>query len=227
MNKVLFMLGLSLLPCGCGSEGDVKRPTAEDSATREGTVTTPSETTPPDKPSNEQPANEAVATFGAGCFWCVEAVLLQVNGVKTVVSGYMGGTVENPTYKQICTGMTGHAEVVQITYDPDQVSYDTLLDWFWKLHDPTTLNRQGNDRGPQYRSVIFSHSEEQAKHAAAAREALERAGRFEDPIVTEITAASTFYKAEGYHQDYYQQNKSQSYCRFIIAPKLGKLGLEK
>ncbi len=169
-----------------------------------------------------------IATFGAGCFWCVEAVLEQVDGVLSVTSGYMGGDVENPTYNAVCTGATGHAEVVQVTFDPDVLSYEALLEWFWKLHDPTTLNRQGGDRGTQYRSAIFYHDDAQRAAAIASKEKKDASGAFADPIVTEITAASTFYKAEVKHQDYYRLNKNENpYCPAVIAPKLEKLGLKK
>lgn len=166
-----------------------------------------------------------VATFGAGCFWCVEAVLEQLDGVRDVRSGYMGGHVPDPGYKQVCTGETGHAEVVQVTFDPATISYETLLEWFWKLHDPTSLNRQGNDVGTQYRSVIFYHSEEQRR--AAERSKKQAAGNFAEPIVTEITEAGPFYEAGKDHQDYYRRNPGAGYCRVVIAPKLDKLGLEK
>ena len=172
------------------------------------------------------PAATEVATLGAGCFWCIEAVLLQVEGVRAVRSGYMGGRVENPTYQEICTGRTGHAEVVEVTFDPAVLSYEHLLAWFWKLHDPTTLNRQGADVGTQYRSAIFVHSEEQRRVAEASKAAQDASGTFADPIVTEITDAESFWVAEDYHQDYYRQNKRQPYCRAVIAPKLDKLGLE-
>ncbi len=167
-----------------------------------------------------------IATLGGGCYWCVEAVLEQVDGVLDVTSGFMGGEVEDPTYEQICSGTTGHAEVARITFDPDVLSYEELLRWFWKLHDPTTLNRQGNDVGTQYRSVIFTHSPEQRATAEASRKAADASGVFTDPIVTEIADATTFYEAKGSHQDYYRQNKEQPYCRFVIAPKLDKLGLD-
>jgi len=169
------------------------------------------------------PARE-VATLGAGCFWCVEAVLEQLDGVESVRSGYMGGHVEDPTYKAICTGQTGHAEVVQVEFDPSVISYDAVLAWFWQLHDPTTLNRQGADVGTQYRSAIFVHSEEQREAAARSLDAAQP--EHDAPIVTEITDASTFYVAEDYHQDYYRGNKRQGYCRMVITPKLKKLGLE-
>ena len=165
------------------------------------------------------------ATFGAGCYWCVEAVLEQLPGVKDVTSGFMGGRVANPTYEQVCNGTTGHAEVVQVTFDPRQISYETLLDWFWQLHDPTTLNRQGADVGTQYRSAIFYHSDEQRRAAEASREKHKQ--DFDRPIVTEIVAAGPYYKADEHHQDYYRENRSAGYCRMVIAPKLEHLGLEK
>lgn len=166
------------------------------------------------------------ATLGAGCFWCVEAVLEQVNGVVEVKSGYMGGELEHPSYQEICGGATGHAEVVQVTFDPDVLAFADLLEWFWRLHDPTTLNRQGNDVGTQYRSAIFFHSEEQRGTAEASKKAADASGAFADPIVTEITPASTFWSGEDYHQEYYRLNREQPYCRMVIAPKLGKLGLD-
>jgi peptide-methionine (S)-S-oxide reductase len=168
-----------------------------------------------------------VATFGAGCFWCVEAVLEQIDGVRDVTSGYMGGDVANPSYKDVCTGRTGHAEVVQVTFEPDVLPYEELLDWFWRLHDPTTLNRQGADVGTQYRSAIFYHSDAQREAAEKSRQAADASGVFSDPIVTEITEAGPYYQADEYHQDYYRQNKEQGYCRVVIRPKLDKLGLEK
>lgn len=172
------------------------------------------------------PPRLSTATFGAGCFWCVEAVLEQVDGIHDVRSGYMGGHVDNPTYRQICTGATGHAEVVQVDFDPEVISYAQVLSWFWRLHDPTTVDRQGNDVGPQYRSAIFYHDEEQRLTAEKSRAGADASGEFDGPIVTEITAASTYWPAEEYHQDYYRQNKSEGYCRFVISPKLEKLGLE-
>lgn len=165
-----------------------------------------------------------VATLGAGCFWCIEAVFEQVEGVQSVVSGYMGGQTDNPTYADICTGQTGHAEVVQVTFDPSVVTFDEVLDWFWRLHDPTTLNRQGADHGTQYRSAIFYHSNEQKQVAEAAIESAQPS--FRDPIVTELSQASTFYSAEKYHQGYYGDNAEQGYCRMVIQPKLKKLGLK-
>jgi peptide-methionine (S)-S-oxide reductase len=173
----------------------------------------------------EIPAGAETATLGAGCYWCIEAVYRQLDGVHSVTSGFMGGSVKNPTYAQVCEGDTGHAEVVQIVFDPRKISYERLLAWFWDLHDPTTLNRQGNDVGTQYRSAIFVHSAEQRKTAEASKTAA--AKNFKNPIVTEITEASTFYPAPKDHQDYYFQNKSKNpYCRFVIEPKLKKLKLD-
>jgi len=165
------------------------------------------------------------ATLAGGCYWCLEAAYRQLDGVYKVTSGFMGGKVDNPTYEQVCSGTTGHAEVVQVVYDPKKISYERLLAWFWELHDPTTLNRQGNDIGTQYRSAIFFHDEGQQKVAEASMKA---AGKlFEDPIVTEITKASKFYTAPEMHQDYYFNNKDKNpYCRFVIEPKLKKLKLE-
>ena len=163
------------------------------------------------------------ATFGAGCFWCVEAVFQRIEGVHEVVSGYMGGKVKNPTYREVCSGLTGHAEVIQLTYDPAVVSFETLLEVFWKTHDPTTPNRQGNDVGTQYRSAVFYHDEAQKESATHYKAKLEAAGAFDRPIVTEITAAGTFYPAEDYHQNYFNEHGSQPYCSIIIQPKVAKL----
>jgi len=164
------------------------------------------------------------ATFGAGCYWCTEAVMQRVEGVLKSTSGFMGGTVVNPSYEQVCEGTTGHAEVIQVEFDPAKVTFKELVDIFWQLHDPTTLNRQGADAGTQYRSAIFYHSEAQKTVAEAAKK--EAAPQFKDPIVTEISAASTFYPAKGSHQNYYNQNKFAGYCRVVISPKLKKLNLE-
>jgi peptide-methionine (S)-S-oxide reductase len=164
------------------------------------------------------------ATFGAGCFWCIEAVFQRINGVTSVVPGYAGGKTENPTYKQVCSGTTGHAEVAQITFDPTKVSYEKLLEVLWHAHDPTTMNRQGNDVGTQYRSVVFYHDEKQK--AVAEKSKREAAKQFDAPIVTQIEALTKFYEAEDYHHNYYNENKSQPYCQFVIKPKLQKLKLE-
>ena len=163
------------------------------------------------------------ATFGAGCFWCVEAVFEQLDGVIDVRSGYTGGTTENPTYEDICTGKTGHAEVIQIDFDPTLISYENLLHIFWKSHDPTTLNRQGADTGTQYRSAIFYHSEKQKETADKSKENVEKSDLYFDSIVTEITLLTKFYVAENDHQDYYRINQNAPYCQLVIKPKLDKL----
>jgi peptide-methionine (S)-S-oxide reductase len=162
-----------------------------------------------------------LATFGGGCFWCVEAIFERLDGVISVTSGYAGGHTENPTYKEVCTGKTGHAEVIQIAFDPNKVTYDQLLDVFWKAHDPTTLNRQGADVGTQYRSVIFYQNE--AQKTAAERSKKNAAKDFDSPIVTEIVPLTRFFAAEGYHQDYYRNNPNTPYCAAVISPKLKKL----
>ncbi len=163
-----------------------------------------------------------LATLGAGCFWCVEAVFQELDGVVDVESGYTGGLLENPTYKQICSGTTGHAEVTQIRYDPERISFAKLLEVFWKTHDPTTLNRQGADVGTQYRSAIFFHDEEQQRVAIELKQKLDESGAFAAPIVTEIVPLGTYYPAEADHQDFYTRNPSQGYCRAVIQPKLEK-----
>ena len=164
----------------------------------------------------------AIATFGGGCFWCVEAVFQELEGVSKVTSGYMGGYVKNPSYTAVCSGKTGHAEVVQITYDPDKVSFEKLLEVFFATHNPTTLNRQGNDVGTQYRSAVFYHDAEQKKTATEIKEKLNQSGAYSAPIVTEVSAASKYYEAEDYHQDYFALNPRQGYCRAIIRPKMKK-----
>jgi peptide-methionine (S)-S-oxide reductase len=161
-------------------------------------------------------------TLGAGCFWCVEAVFQNLEGVEKVVSGYSGGTVKNPSYKEVCMGTTGHAEVCQLTYDPNKVSIPEILEVFWQTHDPTTLNRQGNDIGTQYRSAIFYHTPEQKKIAEEYKAKLDSSGAFDRPVVTEITAYNNFYPAEDYHQNYYNENGSEPYCQFVVRPKVEK-----
>lgn len=183
----------------------------------------PRSMTAAEPPDRTQPA---LATFGAGCFWCVEAVLEQLDGVLDVVSGYMGGDVPDPSYRQVCAGTTGHAEVVQVRFDPARISYDKLLDWFWRLHDPTQKDRQGNDVGTQYRSVIFTHDEGQRRAAEESRARLEGAGVHPRPVATQIVPAGPFYRAERGHQGYYRRNVEAGYCRLVIAPKLDRLGLE-
>lgn len=164
-----------------------------------------------------------VATFAGGCFWCTEAIFLEIRGVKSVVSGYIGGRTINPTYKEICTGETGHAEAIQITFNPNEVAYEDLLEVFFGTHDPTTLNRQGADVGTQYRSEVFYHSEDQKLKAENYIQLLEREKLYDKKIVTKVSAATKFYPAEEYHQNYYNQNSSQGYCQMVIAPKLEKL----
>ena len=166
------------------------------------------------------------ATLGGGCFWCLEAVYSRLEGVKYITPGYAGGTKNNPTYEQVCTGETGHAEVVQINYDPQKTSYETLLDWFWRCHDPTTINRQGRDVGTQYRSVIFYENEAQKTTANESKKDAEKSGMFDVPIVTEIGTLPEFYPAEDYHHDYYSNNSNAGYCTYVIRPKLSKLNLE-
>jgi len=163
------------------------------------------------------------ATFGAGCFWCVEAVFEQLDGVLDVRAGYTGGSTNNPTYEDICTGKTGHAEVIQIDFDPSLIRYKKLLDIFWKSHDPTTLNRQGGDTGTQYRSVIYFHSETQKELARKSKDAADKMKLYSNPIVTEISPLTKFYIAENYHQDYYRINQNAPYCQLVIKPKLEKL----
>ena len=161
------------------------------------------------------------ATFGGGCFWCVEAIFQRLKGVQSVTSGYAGGTKENPTYKEVCTGVTGHAEVIQIEFDPHKISYEKLLEVFWEAHDPTTMNRQGADAGTQYRSVILYHNDAQKQAAEKAKELAQ--WRFPRPIVTEIVPLTKFFKAEEYHQDYFRKNPNAPYCAVVISPKLEKL----
>lgn len=162
------------------------------------------------------------ATFGAGCFWCVEAVFQDLEGVKSVASGYSGGKIKNPTYREVCSGLTGHAEVIQIAYNPDKISFDELLEVFWQTHDPTTLNQQGADRGTQYRSVVFYHNEEQKVLAEKYKKALNDSQAFANPVVTEISPYTEFYKAEDYHQNYFNENGEEPYCRMVIKPKVDK-----
>ena len=176
------------------------------------------------KTESTAPPHTKLATFGGGCFWCVEAVYRLLDGVKSVTSGYAGGHVANPTYQQVCEGDTGHAEVVQIEFDPQKISYARLLEVFWMAHDPTTLNRQGHDVGTQYRSIILYHNE--AQKLAAEKSKAEAAKEFTKPIVTEIVPLQKFYPAEGYHQDYFRQNPGQGYCQRVIAPKIQKLKQE-
>jgi methionine-S-sulfoxide reductase len=180
---------------------------------------------PPARPSNSQPTDSSkleTATFASGCFWCSEAVFQQLRGVKSVVSGYSGGLAENPTYEEVCSGTTGYAEAIQVTFDPTVIPYTDLLQVFWQTHDPTTLNRQGNDIGTQYRSAVFYHNDQQRKVAEEYKQQLDSSKTFSGPIVTEITQYTNFIPAEKYHQDYYQQNPNQGYCQYVIRPKVEK-----
>lgn len=187
--------------------------------------------TPPEKtPMKEgKPVAQGLETItlGGGCFWCVEAVVERLEGVVEAVSGYMGGHVENPTYEQVCTKTTGHAEVIRVSFDPAKITLEEILDVFWQAHDPTTLNRQGADVGPQYRSVVFYHAPEQRNIATQSKAKLDASGKYASPAVTEIAEASKFWEAEDYHQNYYDLNKDRNpYCRVVISPKLKKLGME-
>jgi len=170
----------------------------------------------------EQPKQTDTATFAAGCFWCVEAVFQELNGVISVTSGYSGGSVKNPSYREVCNGTTGHAEACNIIYDPAKISFDELLEVFWKTHDPTTMNRQGNDEGKQYRSAIFYHNETQKELAEKYKKELDASEAFSASIVTEISPYINFYKAEDYHQSYFNENGEESYCRYVIQPKVDK-----
>ena len=176
-----------------------------------------------DEPAQGQTPPIEVATLGAGCFWCVEAVFGKLDGVVSVESGYAGGTVADPTYEQVCSGTTGHAEVCRIRYDPSRIRYSELLDVFWKIHDPTTLNRQGNDAGTQYRSVIFCHDDEQRALAEQSKRELDASGALDRPVVTEISPFTAFHPAEDYHRDYFRRHPERAYCRLVIRPKLEKL----
>ncbi|NQX92602.1 MAG: peptide-methionine (S)-S-oxide reductase MsrA [Flavobacteriales bacterium] len=186
--------------------------------------TSPAEETHRDskKENTTMNANLEEATFGAGCFWCVEAIFQSLEGVVKVESGYSGGTVKNPSYREVCNGTTGHAEVIRLAFDPAVISYAELLEVFWETHDPTTLNRQGADRGTQYRSAIFYHSDEQKRVAELSKAAAEESGIWSDPIVTEISELINYYPAENYHQNYYNDNTNAPYCSAVITPKMDK-----
>jgi peptide-methionine (S)-S-oxide reductase len=206
------------------------------SDSNKGKTTSSAASSPADSTSLPLPSRESrgereshklqTATFGSGCFWCTEAVFQQLRGVQSVVSGYSGGGMPNPTYEEICSGRTGHAEVVQITFDPAVISFGDLLKAFWQSHDPTTLNRQGPDTGTQYRSAIFYHTDDQRETAERYKQQLNQSGTFHSPIVTEITPFEAFFAAENYHQKYFESNPSQSYCAFVIRPKVEKFRKE-
>lgn len=203
-NRYAFLMaGILLLFAACNSKAQKTQPMQEE---------------------NTQPTDTTLqeATFGAGCFWCVEAIFEEVKGVKSVVAGYAGGAEKNPTYRQVSSGTTGHAEVTRIVYDPSVVSYEQLLEVLWHTHNPTTKNRQGADVGPQYRSVIFYHTDEQKKIAEKSLKKTDQSDLWEDPIVTEIEPVTNYSKAENYHQNYYENNPNAGYCTVVIAPKLKK-----
>ena len=205
---------------GCSNATTAQEKVAE--VQDEQTTSTP--TTVTDGTTNEEKTvSLQTATFGGGCFWCVESVFLRLEGVETVTSGYMGGHIDNPTYKQICTGATGHAEVIQIQFDPEKIAFEELLAVFWATHDPTTLNRQGNDVGTQYRSAVFYHDDQQRAIAEESKEKLDASRFYRRPAVTEITPASTMFPAEDYHQDYFNQNPNDRYCNLVVPEKLDKL----
>ncbi|MCB1205337.1 MAG: peptide-methionine (S)-S-oxide reductase MsrA [Verrucomicrobiae bacterium] len=211
MRPPWVLSAFALILAGCGKEP----------------VPAPPETPPaPEGATAETAPAEQLATFGGGCFWCTEAVMERLEGVSDVRSGYMGGHLENPTYEQVCRKDTGHVEVIQLSYDPDKITYDELLDVFWQAHDPTTLDRQGEDRGPQYRSVIFTHTPDQKNRAELSKRALDDSGKLSGPVVTEIREASTFWLAEENHQDFYRNNPNFGYCRAVISPKMKKMGFE-
>lgn len=212
MNTVLS-IGIvlaSLFACNSKTQSVTKNMTTNNTSTLSNDATVPAK-------------GLDTATFANGCFWCTEAIFEQLDGVVSAVSGYTGGHVKNPTYEEVCSGTTGHAECLQITYDPSKITFDELLEVFWQTHDPTTLNRQGADVGTQYRSGIFYHNEEQKQKAEKYKAELDKSGAFDAPIVTEITPFTAFYSAEGYHQEYFQNNEnSNGYCRIVIRPKVDK-----
>ena len=215
-KNILFSIlsAICLLACAAA-------PSNEKDMVSKNTSKNPTMTTEPTDPNINKP-NLDTATFGEGCFWCTEAFFQRINGVEKVLSGYGGGFVENPTYEQVCDKNTGHIELCRIIYDPTKVSYDELLEVFWKTHDPTTMDQQGNDVGPQYRSAIFYHNADQKAKAEKYKAALDQSGAWSKPIVTVIESFKNFYPAESYHQNYYNANQNQGYCRFVIQPKLEK-----
>ena len=219
MNTFLRLFSWTTLFC-CTACSKADDSTAKPAATPKTVVSQSNE------PLVEPASKASVITLGGGCFWCVEAVYQRIDGITKVTSGYMGGTVPKPTYKQICTGRTGHAEVVKVEFDSAKISLEKVLAVFWKVHDPTTLNRQGVDIGTQYRSAIFFHTDADKAASEKSKQAAGKSGEFRNPIVTEIARAGTFYKAEAYHQNYFNLNSNAPYCRAVIWPKLRKLGLK-
>jgi peptide-methionine (S)-S-oxide reductase len=217
--KIIFTSAITAL---LGLLSCAQKTPAIRSADTKKTQTTIMEDTTVERHQNALPAVE-IATLANGCFWCTEAIFEQLDGVISAESGYTGGQTKNPTYKEVCSGETGHAECLQITYDPAKITFDELLEVFWQTHDPTTLNRQGGDVGTQYRSGVFYHTEEQKQKAEKYKAELDKSGAFNNPIVTEITAFTKFYPAEDYHQQYFEQNENQNpYCKIVIRPKLDK-----
>lgn len=206
LKTIIAIITLFSAFTSCAQEEHSKSKKMQDNSSKQTTIPTGAET----------------ATFGQGCFWCAEAIFSSLDGVISVTSGFSGGSVDKPTYKEVCGGMTGHAEVVQVVYDPAKISYDLLLKAFWSSHDPTTLNRQGNDVGTQYRSVIFYHNVHQRELAEKYKKSLDSSGVFATPVVTQINPFVKFYPAEDYHQDYYANNQENSYCQYVIHPKLEK-----
>lgn len=219
----LLLLTVCIFAVGCNESKPVSIAEAKTMTDNPSDETTPTAPAKGDSPSETIEAKQEIATFGAGCFWCVEAVFEELEGVVSVESGYTGGHVVNPTYEEVCGKRTGHAEVCRITFDPAKIGFDELLEVFWQTHDPTTLNQQGADRGPQYRSAIFYHNSEQKELAEKYKKALDESGAFRAPIVTEITAASVYYKAEDYHQNYFALNPYDRYCNAVARPKVEKV----
>jgi peptide-methionine (S)-S-oxide reductase len=217
------LLAAALALAACTENGDDPVPKSPDTARPEGgEPAEPTAATAPQGRTEDPEARAKLATFGAGCFWCVEAIFQRLDGVLKVTSGYAGGQVESPTYQQVCSGTTGHAEVCQVRYDPEKISYADLLAVFFHVHDPTTPNRQGADVGTQYRSAIFFHDDEQKVLAEKAIREVDAAKLYHSPVVTEIVAYERFFPAEGYHQGYFDQNPDQGYCRLVIRPKIEK-----
>ena len=211
MKKILTALGFLTALISCTGQANTTKIKSMDTSTKDTTTN-----------ATSAPGKTDTATFGTGCFWCTEAIFQQVEGVVKVTSGYSGGHTDNPTYKQIGTGATGHAECLNIIYDTAKISFDELLEMFWQVHDPTTLNRQGNDVGTQYRSVVFYHDQEQKAKVEKYIAELDKSGAWDNPIVTSLEPFTKFYPAEDYHQNYYNENTGQGYCQFVIRPKVEK-----
>lgn len=220
---LLFVLALA--SCAPSAESNARQagetPSPEKNSMETSATALPNDQSEPDRSANHSTALSE-ATFGSGCFWCTEAFFESLNGVKAVISGYSGGHIKNPSYREVCDGRTGHAEVTRIQFDPTVISYAELLEVFWATHDPTTLNRQGNDVGTQYRSVIFYHDQEQQRIAELSRQAAQESGTWPNPIVTEISPLINWFAAEDYHQDYFANNPEQPYCAYLIRPKMDK-----